>query len=176
MIMTETDGGQVQESARFPANTVLVPVGSTRAVEFLADNPGDWPIHCHMTHHTMNQMGHNIPNLIGVNSSAIDQAVGSQLPGYMTMGTGGMDDMTGMNMPVPKNSIPMLGGKGQFGIIDMGGMFTLVKVRENLSGFDDPGDYKFPDGTVAVAATAAELRRDDIDVNVQFENSLKSRS
>jgi FtsP/CotA-like multicopper oxidase with cupredoxin domain len=168
MTLVETDGGIVQESARFAANTVLVPVGSTRAVDFIADNPGDWPIHCHMTHHVMNQMGHIVPNLIGVDASALNKAVQPLLPGYMTMGTTGMGDMTDMGMAVPKNSIPMLGGKGQFGTIDMGGMFTLVKVREEITGFDDPGDYKFPPGTVSVAATASELRRDKIDVNIQF--------
>ena len=30
LLLTETDGGIVQESARYAANTVLVPVGSTR--------------------------------------------------------------------------------------------------------------------------------------------------
>ena len=37
------------------------PVGSTRTIEFVADNPGDWAMHCHMTHHVMNQMGHGCP-------------------------------------------------------------------------------------------------------------------
>ena len=50
-------------------NTVLVPVGSTRAVDFIADNPGDWPFHCHMTHHVMNQMGHGVPNMVGFDGS-----------------------------------------------------------------------------------------------------------
>lgn len=164
MMLTETDGGLVQPSARYAANTVLVPVGSTRGVEFVADNLGDWPLHCHMTHHVMNQMGHNVPNLIGVNAGAIDKAMQPQIPGYMTMGTTGMGDMASMRMDAPANSIPMLGGKGQFGVIDMGGMFTLVKVREQINGFDDPGDYKFPPGTVATEATDAELRRDGIEI------------
>ncbi|HEY5920101.1 MAG TPA: copper oxidase, partial [Kofleriaceae bacterium] len=46
-----TDGGPIPPSARHPDTTVLVPVGSTRTIEFVADNPGDWPLHCHMTHH-----------------------------------------------------------------------------------------------------------------------------
>jgi FtsP/CotA-like multicopper oxidase with cupredoxin domain len=162
MTLTETDGGIIQESARFAANTVLVPVGSTRAVEFIADNPGDWPMHCHMTHHVMNQMGHNVPNMLGADTGTADKQINNLLPNYMAMGSNGMGDMSDMSMPVPKNSIPMLGGKGQFAPIDMGGMFTLVKVREQLTGFDDPGDYKFPAGSVAVAATADELRRDGI--------------
>ena len=161
MNLVETDGGIVPESARFLANTVLVPVGSTRAMDFVADNPGDWPMHCHMTHHTMNQMGHNIPNMLGVNANAIDKAVQPVLNGYMTMGTTGMSEM--MQMDTPKNSIPMLGGKGQFGTIDMGGMFTVVKVRDKITGYDDPGDYQFPAGTVASEATAEELHRDGIE-------------
>ena len=165
MTIVETDGGIVQESARFEQNTVLVPVGATRAVEFIADNPGDWPFHCHMTHHVMNQMGHNVPNMIGVDGSAIDKAIQPVVSNYMTMGTTGMGDMGDMNMATPKNSIPMLGGKGQFGVIDMGGMFTLVKVRDQLAGYDDPGNYQFPPGTVASVATAESLKRDGIDTD-----------
>jgi manganese oxidase len=164
-LLVETDGGQIPESLRYSANTVLVPVGSTRAIEFVADNLGDWPMHCHMTHHTMNQMGHNVPNMVGANAGAIDRAVQPLLSNYMTMGTNGMEEMAEMSMGAPKNSIPMMGGKGQFGTIDMGGMFTLVKVREQITGYDDPGDYKFPPGTVAAEATSEELRRDGVDPN-----------
>src|SRR6516164_6950111 len=63
--ITEMDGYRVPEVAQQTGSTVLVAVGQTRVVEFIADNPGDWAMHCHMTHHTMNQMGHNAPNLIG---------------------------------------------------------------------------------------------------------------
>ena len=61
-------------------------------------------------------------------------------------------------MAVPKNSIPMVGGKGPFGYIDMGGMFTVLKVRDGITTYDDPGWYEHPPGTVADAATAEELR------------------
>jgi FtsP/CotA-like multicopper oxidase with cupredoxin domain len=79
--VTEMDGLQVPESAQQPENTVLVAVGQTRAVEFIADNPGDWAMHCHMTHHTMNQMGHNAPNLIGVRPGDLAKRVSRLLPG-----------------------------------------------------------------------------------------------
>ena len=156
-VLTETDGGTIQKSARCSANTVLVPVGSTRVIEFIADNPGDWPMHCHMTHHTMNQMGHDVPNVLGMNNKGLDAKVNPLLPGYMSMGETGMGDS--MQMGGPPNSVPMLGGKGQFGPIDMGGMFTLVKVRDGLVGFKDPGDYTHPPGTVASLATAEELNQ-----------------
>src|SRR4029450_10702339 len=66
--ITETDGGQIQPSAWWPETTALVPVGSTRTIDFVADQPGDWALHCHMTHHVMTQMGHGIPNMIGINA------------------------------------------------------------------------------------------------------------
>ena len=59
--VTATDGGDIPESAQRPETSVLTPVGSTRTIQFVADNPGDWAFHCHMTHHVMNQMGHTIP-------------------------------------------------------------------------------------------------------------------
>ncbi len=157
-----TDGGPVPPSARHPDTTVLVPVGTTRTIEFIA-RPGDWPLHCHMTHHMMNQMGHDAANLIGADTSGIDDKLGHAVPGYMTMGAAGMDEMANMRMPQPKNSISMLGGAGPHGTIDMGGMFTMVKVRDHLAGDADPGWYAAPAGTVATEATHDELARDGVD-------------
>ncbi len=128
----------------------------------MADEPGDWAIHCHMTHHVMNQMGHNFPNMIGVKPGGLDQKVQTLLPAYMTMGDSGMGDMAEMGMPVPKNSIPMVGGKGPFGTIDMGGMFTVLKVRKGITTYEDPGWYAHPPGTVADVAGADDLSRDGI--------------
>jgi manganese oxidase len=64
---------------------------------------------------------------------------------------------------VPENSIPMVGGEGPFGYITMGGMFSILKVRDGISSYEDPGWYRHPVGTVASAASAAELARDGID-------------
>ena len=158
--ITEMDGLQVPETAQQLGSTVLVAVGQTRTVEFVADNPGDWAMHCHMTHHTMNQMGHKAPNLIGVRPGKLDKRVSTLLPGYMTMGESGMADMGEMGMPVPRNSIPMVGAPGKHDYIDMGGMFTIVKVRENLTSYDDPGWYENPPGTLATLASNEELQRD----------------
>jgi len=155
--VTETDGGQIPESAQQVETTVLVHVGSTRTIDFVADAPGDWPLHCHMTHHTMNQMGHNFPNLIGVDKTGLDQKLRKFMPGYMTMGEAGMGDMGEMGMPAPKNSLPMVGGPGPFAYIAMGGMFTTLKVRENLDNYEDPGWYQHPPGTVADLAKPADL-------------------
>jgi FtsP/CotA-like multicopper oxidase with cupredoxin domain len=162
-VLIESDGGAIPPAVQQAGNTVLVPVGALRTWEFVADEAGDWPMHCHMTHHTMNQMGHGMPNLLGLNDKGLDAKVSAVVPGYMSMGTAGMGDMADMRMGIPSNSIPMLGGKGQFGTIDMGGMFTVVKVREGITTYDDPGDYQFPPGTVSAEATKDDLARDGIE-------------
>jgi hypothetical protein len=46
----------------------------------------------------------------------------------------------------------------------MGGMFTLVKMRKDWDGKNDPCWYPHPPETRARVASAAELRRDGIEV------------
>jgi hypothetical protein len=160
--ITATDGGHIPPSAQRPETTVLVPVGSTRDIEFIAGEPGDWALHCHMTHHVMNQMGHAFPNMIGVEPGHLDHMVRPILPDYMTMGQEGMGEMATMGMTMPENSIPMVGAQGPFDYITMGGMFTIVKIRKSLDSYDDPGWYDYPTGTVADLASPEELQRDGI--------------
>ena len=92
----------------------------------------------------------------------------------MTMGQDGMGKMADMSMAVPPNSVPMSGGTGPFGTIDMGGMFTVVKVRAHVDGFANPPDYVHPPGTLAAVATAADLSRDGIDVPADAEKSRRT--
>jgi hypothetical protein len=148
--VTGTDGGWVPPSARWPEVTTDVAVGQMRAVEFIADNPGDWAFHCHKSHHTMNAMGHNVPNLIGVDHRGVAKTINNLIPGYMVMGEKG-GSMGDMRMPLPENTLPMMTGEGPYGGVEMGGMFTILKVREGLARGDykDPGWYKAPAGTVA---------------------------
>jgi hypothetical protein len=148
-----TDGGWVPESAQWPESTIDVPVGSIRAMDFTADAPGDWAFHCHKSHHTMNAMGHQVVNVIGLRQRDLSGALRRAAPGAMAMGTDGMADMATMSMPLPPNTLPMMTGTGPFGPIEMGGMFTVMKVREDLAPGDygDPGWYKHPPGTVAHA-------------------------
>ncbi|WP_373045720.1 multicopper oxidase family protein [Vulgatibacter sp.] len=163
--ITQTDGGPIQPSAQIPETTVLVPVGSTRTIEFVADEPGDWALHCHMTHHMMNQMGHDAPNMVGVDTRGLARLVQPLLPGYMPMGQVGMAGMEKHmeQMPVPPNSIPMKGLQGKYDYITMGGMFTVLKVRDGIRTYEDPGWYDVPAGTLADRADPAELERDGID-------------
>jgi len=150
-VVSGTDGGWVRPEAQWPEVTVDIPVGAMRAIEFVADAPGDWAFHCHKSHHTMNAMGHDVPTMIGVDHRGLARKVMNVVPDYMVMGERGMADMGEMEMPLPDNTLPMMTGTGPFGPIEMGGMFTVVKVREGLARDDykDPGWYRHPPGTVA---------------------------
>jgi hypothetical protein len=128
-----------------------------RQIEFLADEEGDWAFHCHKSHHTMNAMGHDVPTLIGVDHRGIAKKISNLIPDYMVMGERGMADMAEMEMPIPDNTAPMMTGAGPFGSVEMGGMFSMVKVRKDQKAGDykDPGWYKHPAGTVAYEWTGA---------------------
>jgi len=148
--VTGTDGGWVPKSARWPEVSTDVAVGQMRAIEFDA-KAGDWAFHCHKSHHTMNAMGHDVPTMIGVEARGIAERITKLVPDYMHMGDRGMHDMAEMEMPLPDNTLPMMTGTGPFGAIGMGGMFSVVKVRDSLKPGDykDPGWYKHPAGTLA---------------------------
>jgi FtsP/CotA-like multicopper oxidase with cupredoxin domain len=149
--VTGTDGGPVPPSARWPEVTTDVAVGQMRQIELIADELGDWAMHCHKSHHTMNAMGHGVPTLIGVDHRGLVKKSQKVAPDYMLMGERGMADMGEMEMPLPDNTAPMMTGTGQFGPLEMGGMFTVFKVRKDQKpgDYSDPGPYKFPEGTVA---------------------------
>lgn len=142
---------------QYEAVTINVPVGDTRDIEFVADTPGDWAFHCHKSHHMMSGMEHSIPNLIGVDLSDIEEKVQKFLPDYMAMGQAGMGDMLEMHMPKPKNVLPF-GTPGPFGPIGMGGMFTVLKVRDGITSYVDPGWYQNPPGSVATPVPTAQLQ------------------
>jgi FtsP/CotA-like multicopper oxidase with cupredoxin domain len=164
--VSATDGDDIPLSAQWPETTVLVAVGQTRNIEFIADAPGDWGFHCHMTHHVMNQMGHGFPNMVGMKPDGLNEKIRPLLPAYMTHGHTGMDmGQMAEVMPYPRNTISMKGAPGPFGdYISMGGLFTIVKVRDDLKGYDeDPGWYSHPPGTVALKATDADLARHGIN-------------
>ena len=149
-VTTGTDGGWLRPEARFPEVTMDVGVGQMRAIEFDAAEPGDWPFHCHKSHHTMNAMGHKVPTMIGVEQKDIARKINRLVPDYMAMGEHG-GSMGSMEMPLPDNTLPMMSGDGPFGSIEMGGMFTLVKIRRDQKpgDYSDPGWYKHPKGSVA---------------------------
>ena len=150
--VTGGDGGRWPRHTWHPEVTALVAVGQTRDLEFVADVNGDWAFHCHKAHHTMNAMGHDIPNPLGVKQQDLAERIREVLPGYMAMGEHGMVEHqvhTDMGpMEGPENTMPMMMGEGPFGKLEMGGMFTVVKVRDELpKDGSDPGWYQHPRGT-----------------------------
>jgi FtsP/CotA-like multicopper oxidase with cupredoxin domain len=151
-VVAGTDGGWIPPSARWPEVTTDIGVGQMKAIEFTAAAPGDWAFHCHKSHHTMNAMGHSVPNTIGVEQRDLAKQVTSLVPNYMSMnGEGGTMAETPMQMPLPENTLPMMTSAGPFGDIQMGGMFTVVKIRTDVAHDDyrDPGWYAAPKGRVA---------------------------
>jgi manganese oxidase len=146
--VTGSDGGRWPQNLWRKEVTEIVGVGQTRDLEFIAVL-GDWSFHCHMSHHTMNAMGHGIPNMLGVDQP--EALINKILPGYMAMGESGMaehQEHTDMgHMPGPANTLPMMMGEGHFGKLEMGGMFSMVRVRDHLG--DEADMYLPPSGTQA---------------------------
>lgn len=170
-VVTRKGAKRLPTSAQYTENTINVSPGQTRDIEFVADNPGDWAFHCHKVHHTMNQMEHNLPNLVGINSKDMEKQIQQYFPGFMgLMNINGMSDMFEMygsarkdmqgQMGLPANISP-IGNPGPFGVIELGGMFTVFKVRENLTSYADPGWYEHPPGTVAEPISHAAKRHED---------------
>jgi FtsP/CotA-like multicopper oxidase with cupredoxin domain len=152
-MVTGSDGGPWPLSARVPEVTTDVAVGQMRQFEFVANEEGDWAFHCHKSHHTMNAMGHNVPTLIGVDHRGLIKPLQKAMPDYMMMGERGMADMGEMEMPIPDNTAPMMTGEGPYGGVEMGGMFSILKVRKNQKpgDYSNPGWYQQPPGTQAYA-------------------------
>ena len=156
-VITGTDGGPTPRSTRWPEVTADVAVGQMRQIEFVADEEGDWAFHCHKSHHTMNAMGHDVPTMIGVDHRGVVSEIVKLIPDYMVMGERGMGDMAEMEMPLPDNTARMMGGEGPFGSVEMGGMFTVIKVRADQpkNDYSNPDWYRHPTGTQAYEWTGA---------------------
>lgn len=159
-LVTRKGAQRLARSAQYTEVTISVAPGETRDIELIADNPGDWAFHCHKSHHVMNQMQHDLPNLTGINKQGIEERIKQFFPDFMgLMNINGMGDMfemygtnkmmdMGIKMKYPPNMSP-IGNPGPFGVIEMGGMFTVFKVRNNITSYVDPGWYQHPLGTVA---------------------------
>lgn len=131
--ITRTGAKRIPEAAQRTDVTINVPVGSTRDIEFIADTPGEWALHCHKSHHVMSGMKHGMPNMLGVK---LDPSLNARLkklfPGYMPMGESGMGEMSShhmASMPRPAD-FPAYSNPGPYGPIDMTGMFTILEVSE----------------------------------------------
>jgi hypothetical protein len=107
-----------------------------------------------MAHHTMNAMGHGVPNQTDVDQSGVEERIRKISPGFLPMMRDGMaehQEHTDGGHPGPVNTTPIMTGRAQFGNLEMGGMFTVVKVRDGIrpGDYGDPGWYAHPPATVA---------------------------
>ena len=81
-----------------------------------------------------------------------------------------------MEMPLPDNTIPMMTGRGPYGPIEMGGMFSVVKVRDGIDADDysDPGWYENPPGEMAYEWTG-ELPQFALEQQSQDHSHTKTK-
>jgi manganese oxidase len=121
--VTGTEGGRIPEGGWFPGNTVLVGVAQARVIEFVANNPGSWMLHCHLPHHMMNQMSSNVGFMTRTGGSGMPAGVSMENgmgmltgePGVSTgddygpslgrgMGVGSTNDQPNRNGPIAKHA------------------------------------------------------------------------
>ena len=103
----------------------------------------------------MNAMGHDVPNMIGVDHRGVAEKITRLVPDYMVMGDKGMarhgrdGDAAARQHAADDDRHRAVRADG------MGGMFSVVKVRDDVKRGDykDPGRYKHPAGTVACEYT-----------------------
>jgi hypothetical protein len=161
--VTGGDGGRWPRALWRPESSEIVGVGQTRDLECVAE-PGDWALHCHMSHHTMNAMGHGMPNPVGVKQAALNERLKKLLPDYMPMGENGMYDHSIHaemgHMKGPENTLPMATGQGPFGPID--GRVAVVKIAGLRPG-SDPGWYNSDNVPRARRVATADADADPAD-------------
>ncbi len=110
---TGTEGGRIPEAGWGPGSTVRVGVWQARDVEFVANNPGDWMIHCHLPHHMMNQMASNVGKMT--------RTAGMPAGGDMNAGMGMLNGAPGV--PMGEDYGPAL-GRGLGGVGNASDMAT----------------------------------------------------
>ncbi len=146
--ITGTEAGRIPESAWIPANTVLVAVAQSRDIEFVANNPGDWVMHCHMFHHMMNFMssmvgrmgGHSMKGMPAGGSMATGMgmltngpALSKEFGPSLGRGTG---EQTGPDRAVPNGR--MLGmGNGRMSGMGSGGRSLVPGYPQDMFGMNE---------------------------------------
>ena len=86
--VTGGEAGRYPQALWMPGNTVLVGVAQARDVEFVASNPGDWMVHCHLPHHMMNSMMDLMSERRFVTGALSPQQDAEQMPLMMAQAEG----------------------------------------------------------------------------------------
>jgi hypothetical protein len=167
--ITGTEGGRIPETAWWPGNTALVGVAQARDVEFVANNPGDWMLHCHLPHHTMNQMSSSVGRMSRMGSmTGMPAGKGAGVPAGQGAGVpAGIDMQSGMGMlqgtpPVPMGDDygPSLGrGMGVASTADMttaNGPLSAHAMHQGIAGMQgmQMGNAQMSPGEIAPNANS----------------------
>ncbi|WP_158792685.1 multicopper oxidase family protein [Granulicella sp. L60] len=83
--ITGNEGGRLPEAQWIRRNTALVGVAQAQDIEFEANTPGNWMLHCHLPHHMMNQMSSNVGTMTRVGAGIM---AGQDMESGMGMLTG----------------------------------------------------------------------------------------
>src|SRR6266700_2051220 len=151
--VTGTEGGRIPETAWWPGNTVLVGVAQARDVEFVANNPGDWMLHCHLPHHMMNQMSSNVGKMT--------RTAGMVTGGDMNTGMGMLQGIPGT--PMGEDYGPALGrGLGGVGnasdMASTNGPLSEEKAMAAMPGMEhDMGNMQMGDMQGDIAPNANDV-------------------
>jgi hypothetical protein len=144
--VTGTEGGRIPNTAWVPGNTVLVGVAQARDFEFVANNPGDWMLHCHLPHHMMNQMSSNVGPM---------SRMGSGMPAVGDMNTAMGMLQGGVGAPTSSDYGPSIGrgmGVGSTGDQTVGngplssghGGHDMSGMHQNDAGSISPNANRVP--------------------------------
>jgi manganese oxidase len=125
-VITGTEAGRQPESTWGPANTALVGVAQARDLEFVAKNPGEWMLHCHMPHHNMNAMSDLLGDRMMVTADTDDQRSLSQM--QTLADTVGFEHVHHAPIVPDANKVP---GFPQDAFMDMGMDEAVAKPENN---------------------------------------------
>ena len=140
--ITGTEAGRIPDTAWIPSNNVLVGVAQARDIEFVAKNPGDWVLHCHMFHHMMNFMSSMAGPMAGGSTKGMPAGTGMGTSmGMVTRGPAlnpdfgaalgrGTGENTGTDRAVGNGPQP-----GQPGMTAMPGMPGMPGTGKTAPGF-----------------------------------------
>ncbi len=136
-VVTGSEGGRQPKTTWAPGNTVLVGVAQARDIEFVANNPGDWMLHCHLPHHMMNQMSSTV--------GPLTRRPGMPMGVSMENGMGMLDGTPGV--PVGDDYGPSLGrGLGIGSTNDQptpNGPLSQERAKQAMATMLEPGNARY---------------------------------
>lgn len=131
-------------------------------MELVADNPGDRAVHCLIAEHVMIQMGHVLPNLVGVDAAVVNEKLRSVFPDYPIAAKIRVNAEAHASEAIPPNRILIFGSPDPIRAPNMGCMGTVLEVRDGFDESAEPPRYDHPKGSVKGAAPTEELATDKV--------------